>query len=180
MHLLLIGRAWVTPRTVAEKGLRNQTFSFLQNMQADYKNRADLIWKKSIYQYHAYYILPSQASLKSLITWTGTAQRVLTCISKDMCQVCRMMSVNINIPLCSLKPHHSSFIFVRKKTEPLFLMALFTAVSKSLNYCDFFFTSSLCLPPLTLSCLNLFFLSPMPIEHRDKATDVKQNSNKIM
>lgn len=107
-------------------------------MQADYKNRADLIWKKSIYQYHAYYILPSQASLKSLITWTGTAQRVLTCISKDMCQVCSMVSVNINIPLCSLKPHHSSFIFVRKKTQPLFLMALFTAVSKSLNYCDFF------------------------------------------
>lgn len=62
------------PRTVAEKGLGNQSFSFLQNMQADYKNRADLIWKKSIYQYHAYYILPSQASLKSLITWTGTAQ----------------------------------------------------------------------------------------------------------
>lgn len=170
MHQHLIGRAWVMPRIVAEKGLRNQTFSFLQNMQADYKNRADLIWKTSIYQYHAYYILPSQASLKSLITWTGPAQRVLTCISEDMRQICSTMSVNINIPLCSLKPHNSSF--VRKKTEPLFLLALFTVVSKSLNYCDFF-ASSLWLPPLTLSCLNLFFLNPMQIEHRDKALDVK-------
>ena len=53
-------------------------------------------------------------------------------------------------------------------------MALFTAVSKSLNYCDFFFFYFIIMTPASLYKLfKSFFLNPMQIEHRDKASDVK-------
>ena len=75
----------------------------------------------------------------SLSTSAGTVQ-ILTRISEIMGQVCNAIPVNIIILPSILEPHHWSLcIFVRKKTESLFPMALFTAVKNSLSPEIFFY-----------------------------------------